>query len=396
MPTMGLRALCCVLALHVAIGTLEWPHTQTQRRPVGEPGVHLLRKEAFASDAMETHTSRTMHNIAILQGGAFTYTDTLAIRKNLKRTADRLPMDNGAPHTAEPATAELNVALSSTATKGGDCVLPAGAKWCTASSGGKSYEMAVYDGNDPVSESICSKGYWEFETPTSMGADSSATSFMDIGANVGWYTFMYAQHGYNVLAVEPMTANRALINATICKNPDLASKISVVAAALTDQAAPGATCTIFSADINLGDGIVACGDAQIAELKNEQHNNAQIKHIEREKVPLTTLDQVLVSSRAKGVDVMKMDVERYECIVLNGGSTLFSRFHPKGLMIEARSNGKAEASPGDVVGNTVHCTVASVMKGGAYHLRKDSMAGPLTSEPTDAGTFNLFFTLRAN
>ena len=81
-----------------------------------------------------------------------------------------------------------------------------------------------------------------------MGASSSGTSFVDIGANVGWYSFMYAQHGYEVLAVEPMTANRALINATMCKNPDVASRISVVAAALTDKATSGAPASLRLAE----------------------------------------------------------------------------------------------------------------------------------------------------
>jgi FkbM family methyltransferase len=253
--------------------------------------------------------------------------------------------------------------------------------------------MAVYGGPDPVSNSICDKGFWEHTDPEDMGV-SSGDQLLDIGANVGWYTFMFAQHGYNVLAVEPMTANRALIKATMCKNPELVAKITVVAAALTDKVdKPGQKCAIFSANINLGDGLLACGDEQIANLRDKAHNTANIQHIEREQVPLTTLDEVLASSKLTHIDVMKMDVERYECHVLAGASTLFTHFHPKGMMIETRASGKKkeELKPGQI-GSTTDCTVKAVMKGGSYKIHSGNIAGPVIEEPTGAGVFNLYFS----
>lgn len=299
-----------------------------------------------------------------LPTGARSYTDELALLQG---------------HVSAPSSLLQAASLDSA------CELPAGGRWCTARSGGKTWQMAVYAGPDPVSNTICQTGFWEHEDPTNLGVAPGSSQLLDIGANVGWYTFMFAQHGYDVLAVEPMTANRALIKATMCQNPELSSKIKVVAAALTDKVdKPGQKCSIFSANINLGDGLVACGDKQLAELRDKQHNNAEIQHIEREQVPLTTLDEVLASSNLKHVDVMKMDVERYECFVLGGGSELFTRFHPKGLMIETRRQGKD---------STTDCTVKAVMKGGSYKIHEDNLAGKVVPEPTGAGTFNLYFSL---
>jgi len=211
-----------------------------------------------------------------------------------------------------------------------ECPLPAGARWCTAHSADKSWEMAVYAEADIVSDMICATGFWEHAEPESMGASASDKQLVDIGANVGWYTFMFAQHEYNVLAIEPMTANRALINATMCKNPGLVSRITVAAVALTDRVEkPGQNCRIFSGSDNLGDGILCCTEKQCAEIRDV--------YIEREQVPLTTLDQVLASSNLDEVDVLKMDVEAHECHVLDGGATLFTRFQPKRLMIETRN-----------------------------------------------------------
>jgi len=298
--------------------------------------------------------------------GVLSFTDGLAL--------EALP---GAPDQVAPASFMRKEADEPT------CNLPEGGRWCTARSGDKVWQMAVYAGPDPVSGTICEKGAWEHATPSDMGV-SSGTQLLDIGANVGWYTFMFAQNGYNVLAVEPMTGNRALMDATMCKNPEMASRITVVAAALTDKIdTPGQKCAIFSANINLGDGLLACGDAQIAEMHNAQHNNDQIQHIEREQVPLRTLDQVLKESNLGQIDVMKMDVERYECNVLAGGSTLFTRFHPKGLMIETRR--------GD--SDTTGCTVQDVMKGGNYKIHENSIAGKIIDEPTGNGVFNLYFSL---
>mmetsp|Transcript_106042 Transcript_106042/g.192935 ORF Transcript_106042/g.192935 Transcript_106042/m.192935 type:complete len:297 (+) Transcript_106042:69-959(+) len=275
-------------------------------------------------------------------------------------------------HDAFPAVAAHNHLMRAELSND-DCELPAGAKWCTAHSGGKSWQMAVYAGKDRVSGDICKLGFWEHQFPKQMGV-SSGDQLLDIGANVGWYTFMFAKHGYNVLAVEPMTANRALIKATMCKNPDLVSKINVVAAALTDKVdKPDEKCSIFSANINLGDGLLACGDEQIEEMRNKAHNNERVQHIEQEQVPLTTLDKVLASSKLTHIDYMKMDVERYECHVLSGASTLFTRFYPKDLMIETRAG-------------TKDCTLKAVKKGGNYKVWRQTIHGTYFSLEQKRGT----------
>jgi len=247
--------------------------------------------------------------------------------------------------------------------------------------------MAVHDGSDLVSQTICKSGFWEFADPKALGisAPASGSRLLDIGANVGWYTLMFAQHGYDVLAVEPMTMNRELITASICANPDLKQKIQLVATALTDKAEPGATCKIFSANTNQGDGMIACGKEQVAELEDHAHNHDSIRHIDRETVPMTTLDQVLLSSKVLRIDVMKMDVERYECVVLDGGSQLFSKFHPKQLMIEARSGGN------DALHNTMGCVVKHVLAGGSYHLHAHNFTGKVIDMPTEKGVLNLYF-----
>lgn len=41
----------------------------------------------------------------------------------------------------------------------------------------------------------------------------------------GYYSFLFAKAGYNVLAFEPMPHNRRAIEATLCLNPDIRTTI---------------------------------------------------------------------------------------------------------------------------------------------------------------------------
>ena len=52
--------------------------------------------------------------------------------------------------------------------------------------------------------------------------------FVDIGANVGWFTHNVAAMGYSVVAFEPTTPNALAIRQTMCDVPLLHSRISLV------------------------------------------------------------------------------------------------------------------------------------------------------------------------
>ena len=62
--------------------------------------------------------------------------------------------------------------------------------------------------------------------------NNATTLFYDIGANVGYYSFLFAAHGYTSVAVEPEPGNVALLRASACLNPDL--KVEIVSVALTN------------------------------------------------------------------------------------------------------------------------------------------------------------------
>lgn len=286
---------------------------------------------------------------------------------------------------------QVSSAKAHAASKHKDCSLPPGARWCTATSGDKSWKMAVYSEKADrwLSSAICSQGFWEFRHPTGMGIKENASEGMvllDIGANIGWYTFMFAAHGHRVIAVEPMTSNRDLMHATLCQNPELKNNVHILAAALTDSAKRGQTCSILSAKTNSGDGILACSDSEIKKIRE----TAEEPHFVREKVPLTTFDALIKEQPdviGDRIDVVKIDVEGQECNVLAGSSKTISRFQPKYFMVEARL---WKQYP------TFDCIVSNVSSHGSYRMHLNTFQGQnLTFAGAKAnlsGTKDIFFT----
>lgn len=213
------------------------------------------------------------------------------------------------------------------------CPLPYGMRVARTVAG---FNMVVMGDNDIVSSQIWHKGFWEIKSPQEMmpAAAMGTVTFpetgtmLDIGANIGYFSLLFANSGYNVIAVEPMTRNRQALEASLCLNPHLKSRIQVVSAALVapDEVA-GKRCIIKStnAHMNVGNGFLTCG-------ANVQPCGAGDANCE--EVPVQTLSTTLAQLNPTSVDVVKMDIENYECQVFAGGEVLFTKYHPRILQVE--------------------------------------------------------------
>lgn len=198
------------------------------------------------------------------------------------------------------------------------------------------FKMVVLGDNDIVSKSFANSGYWEITRPEDMipaemrGKLSlpQTGTLLDIGANIGDYTMLFASKGYKVIAVEPMTRNRRAMEATLCLNPEFKKLVTIVPAALVaPDEVKDRKCVIKSTnyDINIGNGYLTCGKDVAGCKDGDAHC---------EEVPVKTLSTALSELDVKAVDVVKMDVENFECHVFAGGESMFTKYHPKLLQVE--------------------------------------------------------------
>jgi FkbM family methyltransferase len=202
------------------------------------------------------------------------------------------------------------------------CKLPANGRWCQVTLGSADFPMAVYNSADIVSNEICNTGTWELSAKdvTELG---NAGHALDIGTNVGFYSFVLAAHGWSVTAFEPMSANHELLDATMCKNPALKQMIMLNKFGL---GAKDDHCIIISDDNNLGDGISQCGDDAKKPIRAGYHQRATMD--------IRRLDDVLTEEHVSQIDFVKMDVEGFECHVMEGGQSLLTKFRPRLIQSE--------------------------------------------------------------
>lgn len=216
----------------------------------------------------------------------------------------------------------LQVGSKQTRTQRDDCALPANGQWCQVKVGQAPFMMAVYKNDDIVSNDICRLGTWEVQDGdlAALGAPGSA---LDIGANVGFYSFLLAAQGWNVTAFEPLASNHELLDATMCANPVLAQRITMHKFGL---GAKDDRCIMISGDDNLGDGVSRCGE--------DVNKTIETGFQKRAEMTIRRLDDVLTEDHAEKLDFVKMDVEGFECQVMAGGQSLLTKFRPRMIQSE--------------------------------------------------------------
>jgi FkbM family methyltransferase len=232
--------------------------------------------------------------------------------------------------------------------------------------------MAVLANNDLVSRELLTRGYWELQSPAHLaqlaGAPPSLLTgspgtFLDIGANLGFFSLLFAHAGFNVLAIEPMLLNRRAIQASLCANP--AMRINLLPIALGAHSRAKTRCVVRADDRNAGNGKLSCsadercgaGSTSSVRSSNKPAPSGELRRLREqhasgtggtnshisicEPVELTTLDELFqvpkvgAALRSHPLKAVKMDVEGFECNVLSGGRSLFTRHAPALLLAEA-------------------------------------------------------------
>jgi FkbM family methyltransferase len=150
------------------------------------------------------------------------------------------------------------------------CVIPLGTTIATIKTNGddeESFRLVVHN-DDFLSSQILAKGFWEIRSLDEMAALSpsltipkssmthttatpktgsvvniTTTTFYDVGANIGYYSFLFATAGYNVIAFEPEKSNNALFRASMCLNTKISHRIKLYDYVISDVSSDNGTTT---------------------------------------------------------------------------------------------------------------------------------------------------------
>jgi FkbM family methyltransferase len=191
------------------------------------------------------------------------------------------------------------------------------------------------DLSDFIQRHIYAGSYERLETQRVRGILRPGMTFVDIGANVGYYTALAASavgpEG-RVLAFEPSRYAFPRLQRMIAANH--LSSVTVFACGLADT--PGET--------------ILYGGAEDDLLNNHTATMVPNDNPHRSTVEIDTLDRVAERLGIRHIDLVKIDVDGYEMRVLLGASGLLRAGCIDNLLLECNEHwfGQANTSRGEI------------------------------------------------
>ena len=190
------------------------------------------------------------------------------------------------------------------------------------------YFMYIYKQKDIVSSDISKINAWEkYETNNLIkGLDfykkknnliNKDIYIIDIGGNVGWYTFFLGRFGYNLITFEPFKINYYILNKNYCLNKTL--NVTLINKGLFSEEKK---CHIYSPSNNIGNGMINC---------NEKVDE---KIISNGEIILTKLSNYISFFKNKNLAMIKMDIEGSEGKAFESGIELITKYHVPFILME--------------------------------------------------------------
>ena len=144
---------------------------------------------------------------------------------------------------------------------------------------------------------------------------------LDIGSNIGWYTYYLGKYGYQILSFEPNTLNSYILYKNYCINKDVNVTIINKGLDVEDK-----ICSIKTDSSNKGDGMIYCENRE----KNLNDFNGEIFN----GIEITKLSRYYKYLSNKNLAFIKIDVEGSEGKVIEGGKELITNYHVPFIMTE--------------------------------------------------------------
>jgi FkbM family methyltransferase len=186
---------------------------------------------------------------------------------------------------------------------------------------------------------------------------------LDIGANIGYYTTLFASKASKVIAIEPIRQNVDLLRLTSSINKD--EHVDIICSAVGRE-----------------DGDVEFLESNESTLSGVYFTGCdKVSGAEKYTVASITIDSLNLPK----LDIVKIDIEGYELFALEGMANTLKRLKPRLLMIELVDSymNRFDASVSDVITFLSNYGYqANIIKNG----KLESYVG--NSIPND----NLFFT----
>ena len=188
--------------------------------------------------------------------------------------------------------------------------------------------MFVYKSNDAVSKFISNQNIWEkLETNNIINGLNYYTKknnliyrdiyIIDVGGNIGWYTFLLGKYGYNIITFEPSKINYYILTKNYCLNQDV--NITIINKGLFPEEK---ICHIYSAKSNIGNGRINCNEKII---KNKINNG---------EIILTKFKNYISFFENKNLAMIKMDIEGSEGRAIESGIEFITKYHVPFIFIE--------------------------------------------------------------
>ena len=191
------------------------------------------------------------------------------------------------------------------------------------------FDMFIYKSNDFLSNAISGSGSWETKETNNLlslldyysrkkNIERNDIYVLDIGANIGWYTFILGNKGYNIISFEPSTTNYYILNKNYCLNNN--TNIILINKGLDIEET---NISIYHPLINIGNAISS----------NDAHNSNITNYI-KEEIILTKLEKYIPYLVIKNLALMKLDIEGSEGKAIESGKELITKYHIPFIFME--------------------------------------------------------------